>query len=64
MERGGASQTVVGIGEVPRTPWEGIESEEGEGGASDEIRTAMKEMDLGGEEIDKVEEAEVEKDDV
>ena len=37
--------------------------DEGEGGASDELRSAMDAMKVGGDEIDRGEEAEVEQDD-
>ena len=37
--------------------------EEGEGGASDKIKTAMERMEVGGDEIDEKEAEEAEKED-
>ena len=40
------------------------ESEEGEGGASDRLRTAMEDMEVGGDKMDEVEAAKAEGDNV
>ena len=65
MERAGEAARVGGIGEVPRPPGEHITVEEGgrgEGGARDNLITAMAGMEVGGEDMDEGEEAEVEQD--
>ena len=62
--RTGGADTVGRIGEVQRPPGERITEEaweRGKGGASDDLRTAMDEMEVGEEEMDEggVEEVEV-----
>ena len=62
-ERVGEAETVGGIGEVPRPPKEQSASEEGgrgEGVSSDELRTSMEGVEVGGEDMDDGEEAGVE----
>ena len=58
----GREEAVGGVGEVPRPPGDLITAEEGEGRASDNLRTTMEEMEVGGYEMDKGEEAESYKD--
>ena len=59
----GGAGTVRGIWEVTWTPGEQSTSGEGGGGVSDEIRTAMEGMEVGGDEMDRGEAAEVDKED-
>ena len=64
-EKSGGTETVGGIGELPRPPRERSTIEEGEGamgGVNNELRTTMGEMEEGGEDMDEGEEAEVERD--
>ena len=64
-KRAGDTARVGGIGEVPRPPGKRISEEErerGEGGASKNLRTVMEGMDVGGEEMDEGEGAEVKQD--
>ena len=64
-KRAGEAAMIQGIGEVLQLPGERITVEEGEGRegrASENPRTAMKGIKMGGEEMDEGEEAEVKRD--
>ena len=50
------------IGGVPQPPGNRITPGEGEGGASDKLRTAMDRMEVGGDDMDKGEAVEADKD--
>ena len=65
--RSGGAERVGGIREVPRPSRERSSEEEGERGAdreNNELRTAMAGMEVGGEDMDEGEGAEVEQDNV